>query len=110
MGDEEGEKKGEYTSGKSIQSNHVSKKSLKRIDCTVAGYYSKISENLSKLQCSHLNNFYTVIFRILPVVYITNTAKVERNIICVSARQNKIFAPASSLLQWLNELGFRHRH
>lgn len=63
-----------------------------------------------RLQCSHLNNFYTVIFRILPVVYITNTAKAERNVICVSARQNKIFAPASSLLQWLNELGFRHRH
>lgn len=45
-GDGEGEKKGDYTPGKGIYSNHVSKKSLKRIDYTIAGYYSKISERV----------------------------------------------------------------
>lgn len=45
-GDREGEEKGEYTSGKGIQSNHVLIQSLKRVDCTIAGYYNKISERI----------------------------------------------------------------
>ena len=41
-----GKERREYTSGKGIQSNQVLIKSVKRVDCTIAGYYNKISERI----------------------------------------------------------------